>query len=101
MSITWHFSTWGLDLVSPFKKAKGGCTHIFIVVDEFTKWIKLKPIALITVAKAMEFIKEVMYRFGVPYNIITDNGTKFTMREFKDIYADSGIKINSARVSHV
>jgi hypothetical protein len=30
--ITCHFSTWGRDLVGPFKKAKGGFTHIFIVV---------------------------------------------------------------------
>jgi transposase InsO family protein len=41
-----------------------------------------------------------MYRFGVPNNIITDNGTQFTTREFKDICADSGIKVNYASVSH-
>jgi transposase InsO family protein len=52
------------------------------------------------VAKAVEFIKEIMYRFGVPNNIIIDNGTQFTVREFKDICADSGIKINYAVVSH-
>jgi hypothetical protein len=28
MPITWPFSTWGLDLVGPFKKAKGEFTHI-------------------------------------------------------------------------
>jgi transposase InsO family protein len=90
----------GLDLVGPFKKAKGGFTHIFIVVDKFTKWIEVKPAASITVAKAVKFIKEIMYRFGVPNNIITDNGTEFTVREFKDFYADSGIKINYDLVSH-
>jgi hypothetical protein len=38
--ITCPFSTWGLYLVGPFKKAKGGFTHIFIAVDKFTKWIE-------------------------------------------------------------
>jgi hypothetical protein len=38
--------------------------------------------------------------FGVPNSIITDNGTQFTVREFKDFCADSGIKINYASVSH-
>jgi transposase InsO family protein len=87
-------------LVGPFKKAKGGYTHIFVAVDKFTKWIKVKPTASITAAKAVEFIKEIMCRFGVPNNIITNNGTQFTAREFKDFCADSCIKINYASVSH-
>jgi hypothetical protein len=61
-------------LVGPFKKAKGGFTHIFVAVDKFTKWVEAKPAASITAAKAVEFIKETMYRFVIPNNIITDNG---------------------------
>jgi hypothetical protein len=87
-------------MVGPFKKAKGGFTHIFMVVDKFTKWIEVKLVASITAAKAVEFIKEIIYRFGVPNNIITDNGTQFIVREFKDFCADSGIKVNYAFVSH-
>jgi transposase InsO family protein len=41
-----------------------------------------------------------MYRFGIANKIITHNGTQFTMREFKDFCADSGIKIKYASVSH-
>jgi hypothetical protein len=73
--ITWHFSTLGLDLVGPFKKATGGFTHIFVTEDKFTKWVEAKPAASIIAAKAVEFIKEIVCRFGVPNNIITDNGT--------------------------
>jgi transposase InsO family protein len=69
-------------------------------VDKFTKWIEVKPTTSITVAKVMEFVKKIMYKFGVPNNIITDNGTQFTVREFKDFCADSGIKINYASVSY-
>jgi transposase InsO family protein len=98
--IAWPFSTCGLDLVGPFKKAKGGFTHIFIAVDKFTKCIRVKPDASVTAAKAVEFIKEIMYRFGIPNNIIPDNRTQFTAREFMDFCADSGIKINYALVSH-
>jgi transposase InsO family protein len=86
-------------LVGPFKKAKGGFTQIFIAVDKFTKWVEVKFAASITAAKAMEFVGEIMYKFGVPNNIITNNGTQFTMREFKDFCADSGLKINYASVS--
>jgi transposase InsO family protein len=87
-------------LVGPFKKAKVGFTCIFVAVDKFAKWIEVKPAASIITDKAVEFIREIMYRFGAPDNIITDNGTQFTVREFKDFSANSGIKINYASVSH-
>jgi transposase InsO family protein len=41
-----------------------------------------------------------MYRFRVPNNIITDNGTQFTVREFNDFCANSGIEINYTSMSH-
>jgi transposase InsO family protein len=69
-------------------------------VDKFTKWVKAKPAASITIAKAVEFINEIVYRFGAPNNIITDNGTQFTVREFRAFCADSSIKVNYASVSH-
>jgi hypothetical protein len=87
-------------LVGLFKKDKGGFTHIFVAVDKFTKWIKVKPATSIIAAKAVEFIKEIMYSFGVPTNIIADNETQFTAREFKDFCLDLGIKINYASMSH-
>jgi hypothetical protein len=46
-----------------------------MAVDKFIKWIKVKPATPITMANAVEFIKKIMYRFGVPNNIIMDNGT--------------------------
>jgi transposase InsO family protein len=88
-------------LVGPFKQAKGGFRHIFVAVDKLTKFIEVKPVASITAAKVVDFIKEVMYRFGIPNNIITDNESQFTAREFRDFYANSGIKINYASVSHL
>jgi transposase InsO family protein len=48
----------------------------------------------------VEFIKEILYRFGAPNNIITDNGTRFTSRELKAFCADTSMKINYASVSH-
>lgn len=42
--LTWPFAVWGLDMVGPFKKARGGLTHLLIAVDKFTKWVEAKPI---------------------------------------------------------
>jgi transposase InsO family protein len=70
-----------------------------MAMDNFIKWIEVKLAASITVVKVVEFIQKIVYRFSVPNNIITDNGTQFTVREFKDFYSDLGIKINYASVS--
>jgi transposase InsO family protein len=69
-------------------------------VDTFTKWIKVKLVASITMSNSVEFIIEIMYRFGKPSNIVTESGTQFTAREFRDICVDSGIRINYSSVSH-
>jgi transposase InsO family protein len=69
-------------------------------VVKIIKWIEVKHAASIIVAKAVEPIKEIMYQFGIPNNIITDNGTQFTTSEFKDFCVDSGNKMNYASMSH-
>src|SRR5213078_332651 len=98
--ITWPFAVWGLDMVGPLQKAPGGYTHLFVAIDKFTKWIEAKPVATITAAKAKEFLKDIVVRFGVPNRIITDNGTQFTGSEFKDRCEELGIKIRYASVAH-
>jgi hypothetical protein len=57
-------------MIGPFKKAQGVYTHILVAIDKFTKWIEYKPIASLTLAKAVEFIQETMFMFGIPNNII-------------------------------
>jgi hypothetical protein len=36
----------------------------------------------LTLAKAVEFIQDIIFRFGIPNNIITDLGSNFTSSEF-------------------
>ena len=71
----WPFSCWGLDQVGPLKKAKGGFEYIFVAIDKFTKWIEYKPLAKYSATKAVEFIQDIMHRFGMPNRIITDLGS--------------------------
>jgi len=41
-----------------------------------------------------------MIRFGIPYSIITDNGTQFTDKRFKKLMADLHIKNYFTSVEH-
>jgi transposase InsO family protein len=87
-------------MIGPFKKAQWGYTHILVVIDKFTKWIEYKPIASLTSAKAVEFIQEIMFRFGILDNIITDLWSNFTSSEFFDFYEQRSIQIKYASVTH-
>ena len=83
--ITWPFAVWGLDMVGPFKRSKDKKTHLLVVVDKFTKWVEAEPVSKCEAATTVQFMKKVIFCFGFPHNIITDNGTnlsKGAMQEF-------------------
>lgn len=73
--VTWPFVVWGLDLVGPFKKAPEGCSDLLVVVYKFNKWIEARPIAKLMSSEAATSFSDIIYQFGVPNSIITDNGT--------------------------
>jgi hypothetical protein len=73
---------WGLDVIGPFRTAPGDYKHILVVVDKFTKWIEVQPVAKVTSEKVVKFIGDIKHRFGVPNKIITDLGAAFTSSVF-------------------
>ena len=88
-------------MVGPLKKSsKISRSHLLVGVDKFTKWIEAVPITGSTALTAVNFIKSIIVRFGVPHNIITDNGTNFTAAEFQNFCQDLDVKINYASVAH-
>jgi transposase InsO family protein len=98
--ITWSFVVWGLDLVGPLQKAPGGYTHLLVAIDKFSKWIEVRPLNGIRFEQAVAFFTNIIYRFGVPNSIITDNGTQFTGRKFLDFCEDHHIPVDWAAVAH-
>jgi hypothetical protein len=55
--LTWPFAVWCLDMVGPFKTARSSMTHILVMVDKFTMWLEVKPIAKCDGRTTVKFLK--------------------------------------------
>jgi transposase InsO family protein len=73
---------------------------LLVAVDKFSKWIEVVPITNQEATTVVKFLESIVYRYGVPNNIITDNGTNFTSGEFQEFAKNLGIKIKYALVAH-
>jgi transposase InsO family protein len=98
--VTWPFAVWGLDIVGPLRKAPGGYTHLLVAIDKFSKWVEVRPITNLRAEQAVTFFTDIVYRFGVPNSIITDNGSQFTGRKFLEFCDKFHIRVDWAAVAH-
>jgi hypothetical protein len=94
----WPFIVWNLDMVGPLQKAPRGFTHRLVPVDKFSKWIEARPIVNVRSEEAVSFFTGIIYRFGIPNTIITDNGTQFTGKKFLNFCNDNHICVDCVGV---
>ncbi|GKC85410.1 reverse transcriptase domain-containing protein [Tanacetum coccineum] len=81
----WPFYKCGIDIAGPFPEGPGRVKFLIFAIDYFTKWIEAKPIATIIGNQVKKFMWEnIVCRFGLPREIISDNGKQFCDNPFKD-----------------
>ena len=98
--ISWPFAVWGLDIVDKIPKSVGGHEYLFVAIDKFTKRVEVMPVPRQIAQAAIKFIKGIIYRFGVPNRIITDNGSQFRSRAFLKFFEEMGVKVCFSLVSY-
>ena len=69
--------------MDPLKEEAIRKIYLLVMADKFTKWIEAKPVKMAESGPVIEFISGVVHRYGVPHNIITDNGSNFTADKVK------------------
>jgi transposase InsO family protein len=89
-----------MDMVGKLKTAPDGYTHLLVAVDRFTKWVEANALKKCDGKTVTKFLRELIYRYGYPHNIITDNGPNFAKGEMADFCEENGIRLDLVSVAH-
>ncbi|KAG9449459.1 hypothetical protein H6P81_009424 [Aristolochia fimbriata] len=76
---SWPFEAWGMDIIGPITpKSDSERQYILAAIDYFSKWAEAAAYREIKATTVVDFIRtQIIYRYGVPWYIVTDNGTPF------------------------
>ncbi|GJV10666.1 reverse transcriptase domain-containing protein [Tanacetum coccineum] len=81
----WIFYKWGIDIAGPFLEGPGKVKFLIVAMDYFTKWIEAKAVATISGGQVKKFVWDnIVCRFGLLGEIVSDNGKQFNNNPFKD-----------------
>jgi hypothetical protein len=97
---TWPFACWGLDMIGPLPTAPSGFNRVLVAIDKFTKWIEVKPVTCPKADRVLNFLDELVHRYGLPHRIITDLGSNFNNHQFWEYCENSGIDVRYVSVAH-
>jgi hypothetical protein len=87
-------------MIGPLPTAPCGFNRVLVAIDEFTKWIEVKPVTCPKADKVLDFLDELVHRYGLPHRIITDLGSNFNNHQFWEYYENSRIDVRYVSVAH-
>ncbi|XP_029947498.1 uncharacterized protein K02A2.6-like [Salarias fasciatus] len=86
----WPASPWQrihLDFAGPIEGVM-----LLVAVDAHSKWPEVAVMSNITSEKTIQTLREMFCRFGLPEQVVTDNGPSFVSKEMEDFLQSNGIK---------
>ncbi|XP_048007003.1 uncharacterized protein K02A2.6-like isoform X1 [Leguminivora glycinivorella] len=63
-----------------------------VIVDACSKWIEVIKMASTTAAAVISKLREIWARFGIPKQVVSDNGPPFTSQEFGFFMKNNGVE---------
>jgi hypothetical protein len=91
----WSFRGWAIDLFGQiYPPSSKGHKFVLVATDYFTKWVEAIPIKIVVLGNMIDFVNErIVYWFGIPQNITTNQGSQFTSGELEEYANSLGIKL--------
>lgn len=65
---------------------------MLVVVDAHSKWPEVITLNSTTAARTIAALREMFARFGIPKQLVSDNGPQFTSQEFACFMAQNGVR---------
>jgi hypothetical protein len=87
-------------MIGPLPTAPGGFNRVLVAIDKFTKWIEVKPVTCPKADRVLDFLDELVHRYGLPHRIIIDLGSNFNNHQFWEYCENSGIDVRYVSVAH-
>ena len=86
----WPTAPWQcihVDFTGPF------LGHMFlIVVDTHSKWLEVEIMSSTTAEKTIDRLRYIFSHYGLPEQLVSDNGPQFVSLEFKHFMKENGIR---------
>jgi hypothetical protein len=87
-------------MIGPLPTAPGGFNRVLVAINKFTKWIEVKPVTCPKADRVLDFLDELVHRYGLPHRIITDLGSNFNNHQFWEYCENNGIDVRYVSVTH-
>ncbi|KAG7548008.1 Integrase catalytic core [Arabidopsis suecica] len=95
ISAPYPFMRWSMDIVGPMHRSTRGVQYLLVLTDYFSKCIEAEAYISIQDSVVKTFLwKHIICCYGVPYEIVTDNGRQFISNDFEDFCSSWGIKLS-------
>ena len=83
---------WAMDVIGPLKVTIKGNRYILSAQDRVSKWVEASALASADAMTVIQWLDEnIVKRFGVPKELVTDRGSQFESKEFQKFVNDLGI----------
>ena len=74
-----------------FAEVKG--QQFFIIVDSHSKWLEVFPMTTTTATATINVLRAVFARYGLPHEVVSDNGPQFVSEEYQTFLKMNRIKL--------
>ena len=86
----WPTAPWQrvhVDFAGPFSGRM-----FLLIVDSHSKWPEIQIMSTTTASKTVSVLREVFARYGLPQQLVSDNGPQFIAEEFSEFLRLNGVK---------
>nr|XP_055061179.1 uncharacterized protein K02A2.6-like [Misgurnus anguillicaudatus] len=96
---TWKWSTGPWERIH-LDFAEDHQQMLLVVMDAHARWPEIFPMQSTTSAKTIEVLRNLFASYGLPQEVVTDNGPQFTSREFDEFLLLNGVKHTKSPAYH-